>query len=161
MLFRRMMRILLVGLSIPTAVSAMQYVKVNQRQLTEDEAMISRLKNTPMGKLEAGLPDQRFDAWFAERRKDTEIRYEAEACDDVYSRTPYAGKGPLKCVTAISVQGIGSELVLRFVAAVPGKDGKLKTVDCIFLGGSEGPPPGSPMKRPTREISRLSDFHRD
>jgi hypothetical protein len=47
------------------------------------------------------------------------------------------------------------------VAALPDKDGKPQPVDCRFLSGSEGPSPGSHIKRMTRLIFKLSDLHWD
>lgn len=159
---KKIFALCLAVLSMAAVANAMQYIKVTQRQVTTqvttDDKLISQLKTTSMSKLDAGLPAENFESWFSRHRKDSAIRYEIETCDDVDARTPYAGKGSLKCVTAVSVQG-GSELVLRFVAALPDKDGKSQPVECSFLSGSEGPPPESPIKRMTRLISKLSDLH--
>jgi hypothetical protein len=148
-------------LAITAAGYTMQNTRVVQGKNEEEQEWITRLKNTSMSQVDAGLPAETFAEWFSRHRKGSDIYYEIETCDDVDSKTPYAGKGPLKCVTAVSTQGVGSELVLRFVAAAPGKDGKFQSVESMFLSGSEGPPPNSPMKRMTRVLRKLSDLHWD
>lgn len=131
-----------------------QCVMAAQNKSDPEQRSIEALKTTPVAKIEAGMPDKPLGEWLAANSKGSEVQYTAQSCKASDDQKQQMGSGPFHCVTATLKDGW---VVLQFVVAAPGKSSD-QAGQCRFLFGQEGPPAGSPMKRPTRKISKLSDL---
>lgn len=120
---------------------------------TDDAKWIGRLKGAPLSQMEDGLPNKAFATWFGEHTKDAEVNYQIEACDGS-ANIESLKKGSFSCVTVSATRGMGSEVVMRFL--VTGDESSKYA--CKFVIGSEGPAPGSPMKRMTRAFHSLGEM---
>jgi hypothetical protein len=123
---------------------------------TSESTWIARLQATPVSAIESGLPEMPFGDWFGEHTHGAQVRYVIEACDP--SANPESlKKGSFSCVTATATRGMGSQITMKFLV-VTDEDKRVspKPFACKFMGGSEGPPPGSPIKAATRFFHKLS-----
>lgn len=136
---------LLIGIS--------QCVMAEQNKNDSGQRSIEALKATPVAKIEAGMPDKSLGEWLVANAKG-EVQYTAQSCEASDDQKQQMGSGPFHCVTATLKEGW---VVLQFVVAAREKS-SAQSARCRFLFGQEGPPAGSPMKRPTRKISKLSDL---
>ena len=132
-----------------------QCVIAAQNKNDSDQHSIAVLKATPVAKVEAGMPDKALGEWLAGNSKGSEVQYTAQSCEASDAQKQEMGAGPFQCVTASLKDGW---VILQFIVAAPEKSGDQQATKCRFLFGQEGPPAGSPMKRPTRKISKLSDL---
>ena len=125
---------------------------------TSESAWITRLQVTPVSAIESNLPEKLFGDWFSEHTHGAQLRYVIEACDP--SANPESlKKGSFSCVTATATRGLGSQITMKFlVASEEDKRVSPKPFACRFMFGSEGPPPGSPIKIATRVFRKLSDM---
>lgn len=127
----------------------------NDSPEVDDAKWIAQLKSTPLSEIEAGLPATPFGKWLDERGKRAEVLYFVEACDGS-ARTESLKKGSFSCVTTTETWGIGHQEVMRFL--LTGDQGSRGKPGCRFVIGSQGPPPGSPIKKPTRGFYKLSEM---
>ena len=126
---------------------------------------IERLKNTPVGQMEAGLPESSFAGWFADLVKPLQAEYEVKECQETDSPDAPVNQQRLLCVFAYTKppqpdwqRGIQLSFVVGILP--PSRYGTdTKPVPCKFLGGWEQPS-NPQMKRPTRKISKLSDLEK-
>jgi len=120
----------------------MLFAKIGDGQ---DENWIDRLKNTPVARMETGLPEKPFDRWLAELTK-TQAAYEQSTCPGEL--------GALPCVIVSAEVAPVRKLELMF--AVPGKAAQAGDAQCRFRSGRIGPSdPRS--KQPTRLLRTLKD----
>jgi len=144
-------------LAVAIAASIMLFVmsdSVNALQNSSvDAKWIAELKGAPLSQIEDGLPNKAFATWFGDHTKDAEVNYQIEACDGS-AKIESLKKGSFSCVTVSATRGMGSEVVMRFL--VTGDESSKYA--CKFVIGSEGPAPGSPMKRMTRAFRSLSEM---
>jgi hypothetical protein len=109
--------------------------------------------------MEAGLPEQSFADWFADRVKPSQTGYEVKECKD----NRVTGQGRLLCVFAYTkplrpdwYRGIQLNFVVGVLPPSATALADAKPVPCRFLIGSDGPS-NPQMKRPTYAIFKLSD----
>jgi hypothetical protein len=134
---RRMMVLALLAGIAPNSMFAQNKPQTHQR-------WIEALKATPVVSFEAGMPEKPLGEWLVDNAKSSEVQYTVEPCE--------GNDGP-SCIRVTTLQG---SVVLKFV--ISASQGQPQTGRFTFWGGWEGPPPGSPMKRPTRKISKLSEL---
>ncbi len=72
---------------------------IAQAQSRDDARWIEQAKSTPVGQIEAGLPNERFDQWFADLVKPGETMYEVDACHE-HLPSGRESQQRLLCVTA-------------------------------------------------------------
>ena len=125
---------------------------------TSESAWIARLQATPVSAIEPGLPERPFDDWFSEHTHGAQVRYVFEACD-LSAQTESLKKGSFSCVTATATRGLGSQITMKFLVMTD-EDKRVspRPFACRFMFGSEGPPPGSPIKIATRVFRKLSEM---
>jgi hypothetical protein len=124
-----------------------------QSKNAAEQHSIDVLKAIPVARIEPDMPKQPLGEWLVANAKGTEVEYTPESCADFGDANPKPGKDD-RCVMVTLLRG---SVVLKF--AVSGaEDGNLGPVQCRYLGGWEGPPPGSAMKRPTKAIRKLHDL---
>jgi hypothetical protein len=125
---------------------------------TSESVWIARLQATPVSAIEPGLPEKPFDDWFSEHTHGAQVRYVIEACDPS-TQTELLKKGSFSCVTATATRGMGSQITMKFLVVIDeGRRVSPKPFACRFVFGSEGPPPGSPIKVATRLFRKLSEM---
>jgi hypothetical protein len=121
------------------------------------QALITKLRATPVADMETGLPTEPFSKWFAAQTKPGSTGYQVKACEAGSDRDI-----GYKCIVATAKVGEFKKLELTF-AVPPDYTGK-KPINvretqfpCRFLVGSLGP--ANPrMKSSTRVITKLSDL---
>jgi hypothetical protein len=126
---------------------------------------IERLKSTPVARMEAGLPESSFAAWFADIVKPLQAEYEVKECQETSSPDAPINHERHLCVFAYTKppqpdwqRGIQLSFVVGILP--PSRYGTdTKPVPCRFMGGWEGPS-NPQIKRPARKISKLRDLER-
>jgi hypothetical protein len=125
---------------------------------TSESTWIARLQATPVSAIEPGLPEKPFGDWFGEHTHGVQLRYVIEACGPSVNPESLK-KGSFSCVTATATRGLGSQITVKFLVVLDqDKQTSSKQPACKFTVGSEGPPPGSPIKAPTRVFRTLSEM---
>jgi hypothetical protein len=127
---------------------------------TSESAWIARLQATHVSDIESGLPEKPFGDWFSEHTHGAHVRYAIEACDPS-AQTESLKKGAFSCVTAIATRGMGSQITMKFLVVTDTDEDKRaspRPFACRFMIGSEGPPPGSPIKVMTKLFHKLSEM---
>lgn len=131
-------------------------------QSESDQHLIDRLKSTPVDQIEAGLPQNGFDQWFAMLIRPHQIPLEYHVGDCV----AHEGQ-PVRCVianTKVQHPGWNHWIQIRFgVRVAKSKEANdLTASDSVvfsLLQASEGP--SNPrMKRKITFFSKLSDLER-
>lgn len=129
-----------------------------------DQRLVDSLKKTLVSDIEAGLPQESFDSWFAGLVKPAEIDYEVKECTDEAAATD--GNRPVSCVIAYTKPpqpAWNRWIEIRFfVVAPPERAGGRVTLRPIvprLVQACEGPPDPK-MKRPTRCYPKLSDLEK-
>ncbi len=150
-------------LLLPFVVAGAQNVAPSQA----DQRLIDSLKKTPVSDIEAGLPQESFDSWFAGLVKAAEIAYEVKDCTDDTAATD--GSRPVSCVIAYTKPpqpDWNRWIEIRFyVVAQPERPERtshrvtLRPLVPRLLQACEGPPDPK-MKRPTRCYPKLSDLEK-
>jgi hypothetical protein len=119
--------------------------KCNGQGNGQEQSWIDRLKNTPVARIEAGLPEKPFDQWLAQQSKAAQPKYELGDCDS-------EGGASGKCITVSAEVAPIRKMELMF--AVP--QDKAGAV-CTFVRGTIGPSdPRS--KQPTRLVRKLGEL---
>ncbi|HMF92239.1 MAG TPA: hypothetical protein VKL40_16460 [Candidatus Angelobacter sp.] len=131
-----------------------------------DQRLIDSLKKTLMSDIEAGLPQESFDGWFAGVVKPAEIGYEVQDCTDEAAATE--GGRPVSCVIAYTKPaqpGWNRWIEIRFfVMAPPGGEGTSHRVPVrplvprLFQACAG--PTNPRMKSPTRCYPKLSELEK-
>lgn len=125
--------------------------RCNSQAKGQEQSWIDRLKNTPVARMETGLPEKPFGQWFTEQTKAARPKYEMGACDTE------GGTSGTQCII-VSAQ-IAPVRKVELTFAIP-QDKAAKTgsaVVCTFIRGAIGPSdPRS--KQPTRLIRKLSEI---
>jgi hypothetical protein len=149
-----------VFISLLLAVAARTAAQDNQ----EHRRLIDQLKKTLVSDIEAGLPQESFDSWFAGLVKPAEIDYEVKDCTDETAAT--GGSQPVSCVIAYTKPpqlGWNRGIEIRFfVVAPPERTGGRVTLRPLvprLVQACEGPSDPK-MKRPTRCYTKLSDLEK-
>lgn len=124
------------------------------QQIKSEQHWIDALKATPVARIEADMPEKQLGEWLVANAKGTEVRYEAESCADFANANPKLSEGS-HCAMVTLLRG---SVVLKFAVAGFRNSPERGPLQCRYLIGWEGPPPGSPMKRMTRPIRKLSDL---
>jgi hypothetical protein len=137
-------------------------VQQSGQSLDHSQAWIDRLKATPVAQMEAGLPEESFADWFADRVKPSETGYEIRECRQ--SNNPYASVNAQRflCVLAFTKPpqpGWRRWIQLDFIVGVlPSSTTaatNAKPVPCRFWFGWDGPS-NPQMLRPSYIIRKLS-----
>jgi hypothetical protein len=130
----------------------------------QNQAWIKRLKTTPVAQMEAGLPEESFADWFADRVKPSETGYEVKECQAKPAGA--SSRDRFLCVFAYTKPpqpGWNRGIQLNFIVGVFPRSAKGATeatpVPCRFVIGWDGPS-NPQMKRPTYGIFRLSELGR-
>jgi hypothetical protein len=125
---------------------------------TSESAWIARLQASHVSAIESGLPEKPFGDWFSEHTHGAQVRYVIEACDPS-AQTESLKKGSFSCVTATATRGLWSQITMKFLVLTDeDKQNSQKGFICKLVIGSEGPPPGSPIKVATRLFHTLSEM---
>jgi hypothetical protein len=139
-------------------------VQPSAAQSTVEQHWIDQLKKTSVDQLETGLPAVSFDDWFADRVKPSQTGYEVKECQ----ANPVAPTSQTRflCVFAYTKppllgwnRGIQLTFVVGVLSTPPKGATEVKPVPCRFLIGWDGPS-NPQMKRPTYQISKLSELGR-
>ncbi|HET9839409.1 MAG TPA: hypothetical protein VFR84_14355 [Candidatus Angelobacter sp.] len=111
---------------------------------------IGNLKQTPVSKLEAGLPETPFDRWFSGLIRPAHPKYQRTACDAADSSS-----GQCIIVSAEATPGRRVELTFALPSWSNANSGGAGPY--VFVRGAIGPSdPRS--KQPTRLVRKLSDL---
>jgi hypothetical protein len=132
-------------------------------QTAPERRMISRLKTTPVARIEPGLPNQPFHIWLMALLHQSQVNYEVDDCGERTGTPQDAGKSLPVCVHVSALVEPVRKLDLTFVvgtsiASTGGhtveKPGKIQ-----LMYGALGP--ANPMsKQPTRAVRKLSDLEK-
>jgi hypothetical protein len=125
-----------------------------QSKNAAEQHWIDALKAIPVARIEPDMPKQRLGEWLVANAKGTEVEYTPESCAGFAGANPKPGKDS-RCVMVTLLRG---SVVLKFAISGAEEHGRPGPVQCRYLGGWEGPPPGSAMKRPTKAIRKLHDL---
>ena len=112
---------------------------------------IDGLRATPVAKIETDMPDKPLGEWLEANAKGSEVQYAIESCESTQQKLS-------KDARCIRVTSLGGSVVLKFAVIASEKRSAPGPLQCRYLIGWEGPPPGSPMKRPTRALYKLNDL---
>jgi hypothetical protein len=132
----------------------------------QQHRLIDQLKKTPVSDVEAGLPQESFDSWFAGLVKPAAIDYEVKDCTDETAATE--GGRPVTCIIAYTKPaqpGWNRWIEIRFfvVAPLEEKDTShrvtIRPLVPRLLQACAGPSDPK-MKFPTRCYPRLSDLEK-
>jgi len=144
-------------------------VAAGVRSVAQDQnqlRLIDQLKKTSVSDMEAGLPHESFESWFAGLVKPAEIGYEVKDCTDDAAATE--GGRPVSCVIAFTKPpqpGWDRWIEIRFfVVAPPGGEDtshRLSVRPPIprLFQACEGPT-NPKMKRPSHCYRKLSDLEK-
>lgn len=148
-------------LLLPLLVASAQNTAPNQA----DQRLIDSLKKTLVSDIEAGLPQESFDSWFAGLVKPAEIDYEVKECTDNAAAAVEGGR-PVPCVIAYTKPpqpAWNRWIEIRFfvVAQPERKDDRMTVRPLVprLLRACAGPPDPR-MKLPTRCYPKLSDLEK-
>jgi hypothetical protein len=141
---------------------------ITQAQSQEDARWIERAKSTPVGQIEAGLPGERFDQWFADLVKPSETMYEVHEC---HERLPSGRESqqPLLCVTASAKPlhpgwriWLSIDLAVGVLAhsAKKGEPWAATPAPCRLIVAGVGPSNPS-LTIPGRYFSKLKDVEKE
>lgn len=142
-------------------------IAVAGRTVAQDQdqrRLIDQLKSTPVSEIEAGLPHESFDSWFANQVRPSRPEYEVNDCGERNGTPEERGKEFPTCVAVTAISGV-RKVDLAFVVGtylVPesGKDrARSKATKVTLFSGSIGPSDPR-MKAPTRVIRKLSDLEK-
>jgi hypothetical protein len=127
-----------------------------------DQRLVDSLKKTLVSDIEARLPHESFDSWFAALVKPAQIEYEVKECTDEAAATE--GGRPVSCVIAYTKPqqpgGMRWIEIRFFVVALPERTGGRVTLRPLVPRLMEAciGPPNPMMKLPTRCYPKLSDL---
>jgi hypothetical protein len=113
---------------------------------------IEGLRATPVAKIETDMPDKPLGEWLEANAKGSEVQYAIESCQ---SSTQQTLSKDARCIRVTSLRG---SVVLKFAVIAPHTSDRPGPLQCRYLIGWEGPPPGSHMARPTRALFKLNDL---
>ena len=125
---------------------------------------IDQLKKTPVSEIEAGLPNESFDTWFANQIRPSHAEYEVNDCGERNGTPAERGKEFPTCVAVTAVAGI-RKVDLAFVVGtyvVPENEkdtARSKPTKVRLFSGSIGPSDPR-MKTPTQVVRKLSDLEK-
>ena len=125
---------------------------------------IDQLKKTPVSEIEAGLPNESFDTWFANQIRPSHAEYEVNDCGERNGTPAERGKEFPTCVAVTAVAGM-HKVDLAFVVGtyvVPqnGKDTARSTPTKVRLFSGSIGPSDPRMKAPTQVVRKLSDLEK-
>lgn len=149
-----MMRMKAVISSACLVVGIAPYLMSWQSKNAAEQHWIDALKAIPVARIEPDMPERPLGEWLVANAKGTEVEYTPESCADSGGANPKPRKDS-RCVRVTLLRG---SVVLKFAISGVEENGNPGPVECRYLIGWEGPPPGSAMKRPTRAIRKLHDL---
>lgn len=153
--------------SVSTPVFALLLNAIAGQTVAQDQeqrSLIDQLKRTPVSEIEAGLPHESFDSWFANQVRPSHAQYEVTDCGERNGTPDERGKEFPTCVAVTAITGV-RKVDLAFVVGtylVPegGKDKvRSKATKITLYSGSIGPSDPR-MKAPTHLIRKLSDLEK-
>jgi hypothetical protein len=130
----------------------------------EQRRFIDQLKKTPVNEIEAGLPHESFDSWFAKHVEPSHPEYDVNDCGERNGTPEERGKEFPTCVAVTAIAGI-RKVDLAFVVGtyvVPENEkdaARSKPTKVRLFSGSIGPSDPR-MKAPTQVVRKLSDLEK-
>lgn len=124
---------------------------------TDAPKWIDRLKSAPLSSIETGMPETRFDAWFAGVVHPAAAKYEMRECEDPGGAS--SAEKPL-CVQASAdvANGRTVELTMKVGSYTGEGSGRTEKPAKIELLMGQLRPTNPMSKQPSRVVRKLSDL---